>query len=142
MFSYKLDVKNTVTPKFCLICCSNHAMDMCLQHFTTSDRHVYDMCYKQDLAPCTALCRSEIDTSLGPNRQQLSCAATADRVIHKIEPNFKPNEKVKGDIDKNSENTVNLLHDAFAATKDGTTAELTRFLSKQTAKTELQQVKQ
>jgi hypothetical protein len=74
------------------------------------------------------MCRSEIDESIGPNRQQLSCAATADRVVNKITQDPKYSSTLS--------DTKKILGTAFDQDdhKENGEAVLNRFLSKQAAK--------
>jgi hypothetical protein len=128
IFSYKGEIANSNTAKFCLVCCSNHAYDLCNQHYTQKDRRVYDSCYTEEVKNCNTMCRSEIDESIGPNRQQLSCAATADRVVNKITQDPKHSSTLS--------DTKKILGTAFDQDdhKENGEAVLNRFLSKQAAK--------
>ena len=103
-------------------------MDQCQQHFVSTNRHTYLACYKDANVQCESLCRSKIDHSIGPNTQQLSCAATAGRVVNKIQKAEKESE-AKYDKGKN------VLRAAFS-TSDDTAATLQRFLSRQAARLE------
>ncbi len=78
---------NAMSDKFCIVCCSNHALDLCKQHFSPSDTTAYDACFKEKGDQCYNLCEVEIDPAVGPNDQQLACSATAGRILEEVEEN-------------------------------------------------------
>ena len=117
-----------------LVCCSNHAIDLCSQHFVTTDRSVYNACYHDAVNKCSSLCRADIDQAVGPNRQQLSCASTAVRAVEQIKIQQEKNKE-----GKKLEQTEELLNDGLGnGTSDETKSDATlnRFLSRQAARLE------
>jgi len=124
------------------VCCSNHAIDLCTQHFVSTDRSVYNSCYHNAVDKCSSLCRANIDIAVGPNRQQLACAATAVRAVQEIKKQQKkyPPETPETGL----QNTKELLNSGLASSavsggvkkSDESDATLNRFLSRQAARLE------
>ena len=126
---------NALSDKFCIVCCSNHAIDLCRQHFKPSDTTVYDQCFKEKGDQCYALCENEIDPAVGPNDQQLACAATAGRVLEELEDHLRPySTKEAHDI---LEAAAPVAAAEAAEAKNGAQADgaasTARFLSRQSA---------
>ena len=72
-----------------MVCCNHHALDLCQSHYVTTDSKIYEACFNDKRDQCSSLCEAEIDPEVGPNRQQLSCAATAERTITSIKEDSK-----------------------------------------------------
>ena len=101
IFNTKGLPENPLAKKFCLVCCNHHALDLCQSHYVTTDSKIYEACFNEKKDQCSSLCEAEIDPEVGPNRQQLSCAATAERTITSIKedsekgfPEYKEHQEI------------------------------------------------
>ena len=115
------------------MCCNHHALDLCQSHYVTTDSKIYEACFNDKRDQCSSLCEADIDVEVGPNRQQLSCAATAARTIKSIKE-----DSLKGFPDyKEHQNILKTAtgKDSWSADdeKEASAAASERFLAQQSA---------
>lgn len=134
IFNTKGLPENPLAKKFCMVCCNHHALDLCQSHYVTTDSKIYEACFNDKRDQCSSLCEAEIDPEVGPNRQQLSCAATAERTITSI----KEDSKMGYPEYSEHQNILNIatgkrVENSAADEKEASSAASERFLAQQSA---------